>query len=91
MDQQGGEGLSPRIALLVADARTQWAELDRRISAFDSEFVRWVRENEDARRLITIPGFGAIVASALVARSGERRPLIEVVIFRPGLASSLGS
>ena len=42
--------------VLVADARTQWAELDRRIAAFDGEFVRWVKENEEARRLMTIPG-----------------------------------
>ena len=47
--------------MLVADARAQWAELDRRISAFDAEFVRWVKENEEARRLTTIPGVGAIV------------------------------
>ena len=57
--------------LLVADARAQWAELDRRIAAFDAEFVRWAKENEDARRLTTIPGFGAIVASALVAAVGN--------------------
>ncbi len=40
MDEQGGADLSPRIALLVADARAQWAELDRRVAAFDAEFVR---------------------------------------------------
>ena len=57
--------------LLVADARAQWAELDRRIAAFDAEFVRWAKENEEARRLTTIPGFGAIVASALVAAVGR--------------------
>src|SRR6201997_2421213 len=71
MDEQAGAGLSPRMILLVADARAQWAELDRRIAAFDGEFVRWARENEDARRLTTIPGFGAIVASALVASVGR--------------------
>jgi len=57
--------------VLVADARAQWAELDRRISAFDAEFVRWVKENQEARRLTTIPGVGAIVASALVAAVGQ--------------------
>ena len=57
--------------LLVADARAQWAELDRRIAAFDAEFVRWVKENEEARRLITIPGIGATIASALVAAVGQ--------------------
>jgi len=71
MDEQGGAGLTPRIILLVADARKQWAELDRRIAAFDAEFVRWVKENDEARRLTTIPGIGAIVASALVAAVGR--------------------
>jgi transposase len=33
MDEQGGAGLSPRMIMLVTDARTQWAELDRRIAA----------------------------------------------------------
>ena len=71
MDEHGGAGLSPRMILLVADARAQWAELDRRIAAFDAEFVRWAKENEDARRLATIPGVGALIASALVAALGR--------------------
>ena len=63
-----------RVALrsrIQASARLEWAELDRRISAFDAEFVRWVKDNEEARRLTTIPGIGAIVASALVAAVGQ--------------------
>jgi transposase len=71
MDEQSGAGLSPRMVLLVADARAQWAELDRRIAAFDTEFIRSVKDNEDARRLATIPGFGAIIASALIAAVGR--------------------
>ena len=71
MDEQNGAGLSPRMVLLIQDARAQWVELDRRITAFDTEFVRWVKENEEARRLTTIPGVGAIVASALVAAVGR--------------------
>ena len=71
MDEQGGAGLSPRMIVLVADARAQWAELDRRIGAFDAEFVGWAKENEEARRLTTIPGIGAIVASAVVAAVGQ--------------------
>ena len=56
--------------LLVADARAQWAELDRRMRL--SRGVRpLAKENEDARRLTTVPGFGAIVASALVAAVGQ--------------------
>src|SRR6201987_4031906 len=71
LDQQAGAGVRPPVILLVADARAKWTELDRRIAAFDGEFVRWARENEDARRLVTIPGFGAIIASALVASVGR--------------------
>jgi transposase len=71
MDEQGGADLSTRMVQLVEDARAQWVELDRRITAFDAEFVCWAKENEDARRLTTIPGIGAIVASALVAAVGR--------------------
>jgi transposase len=71
MNEQGGAGLSPRMIGLVADARAQWAELDRRIAAFDVEFIRWTKENEDARRLTTIPGIGPTIASALKASIGK--------------------
>jgi transposase len=71
MDEQGGASLSPRMVLLVEDARAQWAELDRRIAAFDAEFVRWAKENAEASRLTTIPGLGPIIASALVAAVGR--------------------
>ena len=40
-------------------------------STFEAEFVRWAKENEEAHRLTTIPGFGPIVASALVAAVGR--------------------
>ena len=46
-------------------------ELDRRIRAFDSEFVGFVRQNEDASRLVTIPGVGPLIASALIAAIGD--------------------
>jgi hypothetical protein len=55
--------------LLVGDARAQWAELDRRISAFDAEFVGWAKENEEARRLTTFPASAR--SSALVAAVGR--------------------
>src|ERR1700728_3289539 len=56
MDEQGGPGLSPRMITLVTDARAQWAELDRRIAAFDAEFVRWAKENEERPRPTEIRG-----------------------------------
>ena len=46
MDEQDGAGLSPRMIVLVADARTQWAELDRP----DLCFRRRVRPLGEAER-----------------------------------------
>ncbi len=43
---------------LIEDIRAQWLELDERIAVFDVEFAAFAKENEDARRLATIPGVG---------------------------------
>ena len=92
MDEQGGAGLSPRMITLVADARAQWAELDRRIAAFDAEFIRWTKENEEARRLASIPGVGPIIASALDRRRRSRaRVSSTVAICRVAGSGSDGS
>lgn len=71
MDEQDAKGLSPRMRMLIADARAQWLELDRRIAVFDKEFAAFAKEDEDARRLTTIPGVGVIIASALIAAIGK--------------------
>jgi transposase len=63
--------LSPRMAFLLADMRTRWEELDRRIAAFDAEFVAMARADDRARRLTSIPGIGALNATALVAAVGN--------------------
>jgi transposase len=63
--------LSPRVRLLVADMRMEWAELDRRIGVFDDEFAADARRDEAARRLATVPGIGPINATALVAAVGD--------------------
>ena len=60
-------GLSPRIRLLIEDMRAEWHELDRRIEAFDAEFVAMAKTNDACRRLCEIPGIGALNATALVA------------------------
>jgi transposase len=62
--------LSPRTRLLIEDMRLEWGELDRRVAALTAEFVARARE-DGARRLATIPGFGALNATALVAAVGR--------------------
>jgi transposase len=65
--------LSPRLRLLVADMRAEWAELDRRIGVFDDEFTAAARSDEATRRVATIPGIGPVNATALVAAVGDAR------------------
>jgi transposase len=69
MDAQGD--LSERIRLLIEDMRAQWCELDRRIAELDAELAEWARDEETARRLMTIPGIGVLNATALVAAIGR--------------------
>ena len=71
LDGDEGQSLSRRIWELIRDMRAQWQELDQRIAAFDSEFAAFAKQNEEARRLATIPGVGVIIASALVAAVGK--------------------
>mgnify|MGYP000037003016 CR=1 FL=1 len=63
---------------LIDEMRREWAELDARIAALDREFVETVRASAPApapaRRLATIPGIGALNATALTAaiKLGQR-------------------
>jgi transposase len=71
MDEREGDALTARMRILIADMQAQWRELDRRIAAFEGEFVAFAKEDEDARRLTTIPGVGVMIASALIAAIGK--------------------
>jgi transposase len=73
LSAQPCEELSHRICVLIEDMLARWEELDDRIAAFDAEFVAEVKKNEAARRLTSIPGIGALNATALVAAVGDAR------------------
>ena len=47
--------------------RAMLEELDRQIAILDKEIARRAREEEVARRLMTIPGIGPIAATAIAA------------------------
>ena len=63
--------LTWRIRKLIEDMRVEWGELDRRIIAFEEEFAVRAREDEAARRLLTIPGIGILNATARIAAVGH--------------------
>jgi transposase len=68
--------LSPRIRLLIADMLVRWQALDERIAVFDAEFIAEVKQNDAARRLTSIPGIGALNATALVAAVGDAHTFV---------------
>ena len=53
--------------------RERWTALDKRIKEFDIEFAEQARGDALAQRLLTIPGIGALNATALVAAIGDAR------------------
>jgi transposase len=65
--------LSPRIHRLVSDMRLRWTAIDERIADLDAEFTDAARTDARVRRLLTIPGIGALNATALVAAVGDAR------------------
>lgn len=71
MEEREGGTLTARMRMLAADMQAQWQELDRRIAAFEAEFVSFAKESNDARRLATIPGVGVMTATALIAAIGK--------------------
>ncbi|WP_241656667.1 IS110 family transposase [Sphingomonas oligophenolica] len=74
LDEMMTEGelkISPRALRLLQDLREEWASLDRRIGSYDDELAALTRDDEQARRLATIPGIGTINATALLAAVGD--------------------
>ncbi len=84
MDKHDGAGLSPRIILLIADARAQWAELDRRTAAFDAQFVCWAKQNEEVRRLARIPALARSSPRLSLPPSVKRKASTAGAILRRG-------
>ena len=61
-------------------------ELDRRVATLDREIARRAKEDEAARRLMTIPGIGPIAATAILALA----PPIETFARSRDFAAWLG-
>ena len=65
------ETLSPRIVGLIADLAQDWRRLDERIAAVSAEIEALAQQNESCQRLMTVPGVGPIISSAVVAAIGN--------------------
>ena len=62
--------LSPRMLRIIEDLAGDWRHLDERIEGVSSEIAALVDQNAACKRLMSVPGIGPIISSAMVAAIG---------------------
>jgi transposase len=66
-----GERLSPAMQQIIEGLREEWRTLETRINELTKQITAIARQDVACQRLIEIPGFGALSATALVAAIGK--------------------
>jgi transposase len=64
------DALSLRIVRLIADLAEDWRQLDERIADVSAEIEALAAQDEHCQRLMSVPGVGPIISSAVVAAIG---------------------
>jgi transposase len=62
--------LSPQMARLIEGLATDWRHLDERIDQLSNEIHAMARADGNCERLMSVPGIGPIISSAMVAAIG---------------------
>src|SRR5712675_314998 len=62
--------LSPRMVRLIEDLTGDWRRLDERIEGLSGEIAALARQDAGCERLMSVPGIGPIISSAMVAAIG---------------------
>ena len=62
--------LSPRMVRVIEDLAGDWRRLDERIEGLSSEIETVARQDAGCERLMSVPGIGPIISSAMVAAIG---------------------
>jgi len=63
--------LSPRMIRIIEDLSSDWRRLDERIEHVTAEIELLASDSDACRQLMTVPGIGPIIASAMVAAIGN--------------------
>jgi transposase len=69
--KQRADEISPRMQALLAGLYEDWLWLDKRIDAVSGEIEAISKEDGDCRRLMSVPGIGPVISSAVVAAVGS--------------------
>jgi transposase len=64
------DALSPRMVRIIEDLAGDWRRLDERIEGLSNEIEAIARRDAGCARLISVPGIGPIISSAMVAAIG---------------------
>ena len=70
-DENGEIVIPEHVRVALAPLAAQIDALDQAIAAIDDKLIETVKADEKARRLMTIPGVGPVIATAVVATVGE--------------------
>jgi transposase len=62
--------LSPRMLRIIEGLAEDWRRLDQRIEGLSNEIETFARQDQACQRLMTVPGIGPIISSAMVAAIG---------------------
>jgi transposase len=62
--------LSPRMVRVIGDLAGDWRRLDERIEGLSAEIEAVARADSGCERLMSVPGIGPIISSAMVAAIG---------------------
>jgi transposase len=62
--------LSPRMLRIIEDLAGDWRWMDERIEGLSKEIETLARQDQACARLMTVPGIGPIISSAMVAAIG---------------------
>jgi transposase len=62
--------LSASLLRMIEDLALDWRGLDKRIDRLSEEIERLVHEDVGAQRLMSVPGIGPIISSAMMAAIG---------------------
>jgi transposase len=62
--------LSPRMVRMIEDLTSDWRRLDERVERLSDEIETIARQDAGCERLMSVPGIGPIISSAMVAAIG---------------------
>src|SRR5512134_2571380 len=66
----GTDALSLRMLRVIEELAGDWRRLDQRIDGLSGEIEALARQDQACSRLMTVPGIGPIISSAMVAAIG---------------------